>query len=72
MKTYRQFLIPNNGLAGTEPPVAELLNQVAAKGYTFETFIPVPGTFLCALVSKPATDTGPNPFPPSPKKPRSK
>lgn len=59
MKTYRQLLIPNNGLAGTEPPLAAKLNEAAAKGWTFETLIPVPGTYLCVLLSQPVSITTP-------------
>jgi hypothetical protein len=68
MKTYRQLLIPNNGLAGTEPPLAAKLNEAAAEGWTFETLIPVPGTYLCALLSCPNIATDPTSTTPSPKR----
>lgn len=68
MKTYRQLLIPNNGLAGTEPPLADKLNEAAAQGWTFETLIPVPGTYLCALISRPTTATNLIPATPSRKR----
>ena len=57
MKEYQEIMVNNTGFAGTTPGLATKLTEAAQAGWRFVAMIPVPGTYVCALVERESTST---------------